>query len=226
MSKVRRGSFAPNILFACALASAASQFASAQSVAHVRSLPAVDSAMIARLTALGKPAYTALWHDTVDRPGTTRERMAVLITTSDCIGARDPKFGPAVRAALRILADESIRDSSHFRAIGVAMDFDPDSGAMYLHRLADFDQWVVGGMWGNDVVVRLVWQDSVAEASIPQLLIVERTLGKQTRKNGSAGMYFGPDRVVRRLTNADEIAQWVFKESERPSSARPSGGQR
>jgi hypothetical protein len=226
MFKVRRGVSLRNILFACALFAIASKVASAQSVAHVRSLPAADSAMIARLTALGKPAYTAVWHDTIDRPGTTRERMAVLITTSDCIGARDPKFGPAVRAALRVLADESIRDSSQFRAIGVAMDFDPDSGAMFLRKLADFDQWVVGGNWGNDVVVRLVWRDSAAVPSIPQLLIIERTIGKETRKNGSAGMYFGSDRVVQRLMDAGEIAQWVFKESERPSSARPSGGQR
>lgn len=225
MSKGRQGSFAPNILFACGLVAIASQVASAQTVAHATSLPAVDSAMIARLTALGQPAYTAMWHDTVNRPGTTRQRIAVLITTSTCIGARDPKFGPAVRAALRILADESIRDSSQFRAIGVAMDFNPDSAAMYLHRLADFDQWVVGGNWGNDVVVRLVWRDSVAAPSIPQLLIIERTLGNQTRKNGLVGIYFGPDRVVQRLTNADEIARWVFKESERLSSAPPSGGQ-
>jgi hypothetical protein len=226
MSKVRRGSFAPNILVACGLVTLASQVSSAQSVAHVTSLPTVDSAMIARLTALGKPAYTAIWHDTVNRPGTARERIAVLITTSNCIGARDPKFGPAVRAALRILADESIRDSSQFRAIGVAMDFDPDSGAMYLRRLADFDQWVVGGNWGNDVVVRLVWQDSVAVPSIPQLLVIERGIGQQTRKNGLVGMYFGSDRVIQRLMNADEIAQWVFKESERVSSGLPFGRER
>jgi len=208
MSKVRRRSFAPNVLFACGLVTIGSQVASAQSVGHVTSLPAVDSAVIARLTALGKPAYTAIWHDTVNRPGTARERIAVLITTSNCIGARDPKFGPAVRA------------------IGVAMDFDPDSGAMYLRRLADFDQWVVGGNWGNDVVVRLVWRDSVAVPSIPQLLIIERSIGEQTRKDGLVGMYFGSDRVVQRLMNANEIAQWVFKESERLSSALPSGGQR
>jgi hypothetical protein len=226
MSKVRRGSFAPNILFALGLVAIASQLASAQSVRRVTSLGPVDSAMISRLTALGKPAYTAMWHDTVNRPGTTRERMAVLITTSNCIGARDPRFGPAVRAALRILAEESIRDSSQFRAIGVAIDFDPDSGAMYLHKLADFDQWVVGGNWGNDVVVRLLWRDSLAVPSIPQLLIIERSIGEQTRKNGLAGMYFGSDRVVQRLMNADEIAQWVFKESERLSSAPPSDGQR
>jgi hypothetical protein len=226
MSKVRRGSFGSNILFACGLVTIASQFASAQPVTHVTPLPGVDSAMIARLTALGRPAYTAIWHDTVNRPGTARQRIAVLITTSDCIGARDPKFGPAVRAALHILADESIRDSTQFRAIGVAMDFDPDSGAMYLRRLADFDQWVVGGNWGNDAVVRLVWRDSLAVPSIPQLLIIERSIGEQTRKNGLAGMYFGSDRVVQRLMNADEIAQWVFKESERLSPALPSGGQR
>jgi hypothetical protein len=215
--------FALNILFASGLVTSANQVASAQSVGHVT---AVDSATIARLTALGKPAYTAIWHDTLERPGTAHERIAVLITTSNCIGARDPRFGPAVRAALHILADESIRDSSQFRAIGVAMDVDPDSGAMYLRGLADFDQWVVGGNWGNDVVVRLVWQDSLAVPSIPQFLIVERSIGKQTRKNGSAGMYFGSDRVVQRLMTANEIAQWVFKESERLSSATPSGGER
>jgi hypothetical protein len=72
--------------------------------------------------------------------------------------------------------------------------------------------------------VRLVWRDSVAVPSIPQLLILERSIGQQTRKNGLVGIYFGSDRVVRRLMDADEIAQWVFKESARLSSApRPDG---
>ncbi|MEX2110403.1 MAG: hypothetical protein WD802_07365 [Gemmatimonadaceae bacterium] len=167
--------------------------------------PQIDPAIVARLTTLSLPAYQAVWRDTAERPRYDRQRIAVLITTRNCIGARDPRFVPGVRAALRLMAQQARRDSVGFSATGVAMDWEIDSGAVFLRQLADFDQWVVGRNWGNDAVVRLIWRDSTAIPSIPQLVILERSVGQT-----ASGMYFGPEQVIHRLHGPLEIANWVL----------------
>lgn len=171
--------------------------------------PQIDPAIVARLTTLSLPAYQAVWRDTTERPRYDRQRIAVLITTRNCIGARDPRFVPGVRAALRLMALQARRDSVGFSATGVAMDWEIDSGAVFLRQLADFDQWVIGRNWGNDAVVRLIWRDLTAIPTIPQLVVLERTVGEQSRSTGS-GIYFGPEQVVRRLHGPTEITNWVL----------------
>lgn len=175
-------------------------------------LPTVDPAVVARLTALAQPEYRARWRDTSEVPPHNRERIAVLISSTWCIGGRDPRFIPALRAALRLLSEQARRDSASFTAIGVALDWELDSAVMYLRKLADFDQWIVGQNWGNDAVVRLIWRDSTVIPAIPQLVVLERDIGERPRTDGRQGNvpYFGPERVVLRFLSADAIAKWVL----------------
>lgn len=176
------------------------------------SIPKVDTAVISRLNSLAVPEYRAAWRDTSAGPSYTRERIAVLISSTYCIGGRDPRFVPALRAALRLLAEQAHRDNMGFTATGVALDWKLDSAVMYLSKLADFDQWIVGQNWGNEAVVRLVWRDSTAIPAIPQLIVIERSTGERPRNDGRPGNvpYFGPDRVVHRFISAYDIAQWVL----------------
>jgi hypothetical protein len=178
------------------------------------SLPKVDPAVIARLNALAQPAYSARWRDTVARPTYPRQRIAVLISSTTCFGGRDPRFIPALRAALRLMFEQAPRDSSSFSAIGVALDWKLDSAVMYLQKLADFDQWIVGQNWGNDAVVRLIWRDSTGVPAIPQLLVLEREFGERPRSDGQTLPYFGPERVVHRFLSADAIAAWVLQNAD------------
>lgn len=200
-------------------------FAAPTGGAQGTSLPKVDPAVIARLNALARPEYSARWRDTStsERPSYNRQRIAVLISSTWCIGGRDPRFVPALRAALRLLSEQARRDSSSFSAIGVALDWDLDSAVVYLRKLADFDQWIVGQNWGNDAVVRLVWRDSTGIPSVPQLIVLERTFQLPTIEEGpTARPYFGPERVVHRFLSADDIAKWVLQRADsitRPTSA-------
>jgi hypothetical protein len=107
------------------------------------------------------------------------------------------------------MAQQSRRDSVGFTATGAAMDWEVDSGAVYLRQLADFDQWVVGNNWGNDAVVQLVWRDLTGVPAIPQLVVLERSVGEQSRSTGS-GIYFGREQVLRRYIGPVEIANWVL----------------
>ena len=191
-----------------ALLTLSSELAGAQGV----SIPQIDPAIVARLNTLAQPEYRALWRDTSEVPPHNRQRIAVLISSTWCIGGRDPRFVPALRAALRLLSEQARRDSTSFTATGVALDWEPDSAVMYLRKLADFDQWIVGQNWGNDAVVRLIWSDSTVIPAIPQLVVLERETGERPRTDGRPGNvpYYGPERVVLRLLSADAIAKWVF----------------
>lgn len=187
------------------------------------SIPKVDPAVVARLESLARPGYHALWRRADDQSQHRRQRIAVLISSRDCIGGRDPRFVPALRAALQLLSEEARRDSTAFTATGVALDWEPDSGVVYLRKLADFDQWIVGQNWGNDAAVRLVWRDSTGIPAIPQLIVLERAIGERRTTEGRGGSrpYFGPERVVQRFISANAIANWVLQaDSVKPSFPR------
>ena len=206
------GSLLVSAVGAAALLALAAPAVSAQGTL----IPTVDPAVIARLNALARPEYSARWRDTSESPSYNRQRIAVLISSTWCIGGRDPRFVPALRAALRLLSEQARRDSSSFSATGVALDWDPDSAVMYLRKLADFDQWIVGQNWGNDAVVRLVWRDSTGIPSLPQLIVLERSFGERPRSDGRPGTvpYFGPERVVQRFLSASAIAKWVLQRAD------------
>ena len=178
--------------------------------------PTADPRVVARLIALAEPAYQARWRDTTEQPPYNRQRIAVLITSSFCIGGRDPRFVPALRAALRLMSEQSRHEQASFTATGVALDWKLDSAVAYLRTLADFDQWIVGQNWGNDAVVRLVWRDSTGIPSIPQLIVLERAVGERPRTDGRPGNvpYFGPERVVQRFLSAAAISDWVLAKAD------------
>lgn len=193
---------------ACMLSAIPLGVAAAQAVTRA---PTVDSSIVRRLEALAAPPYRASWRTGENiHPGL--ERIAVLISSRDCIGGRDPRFKPGLQAALRLLAEQARRDGAGFSATGVAIDWEPDSGAVYLGRLADFDQWVVGRNWANDAVVRLVWQDSGAVPGVPQLIVFEREIHSEapTPARRGGGLGFSSPRVMHRFVSAYEIATWVL----------------
>jgi hypothetical protein len=87
---------------------------------------------------------------------------------------------------------------------------------VYLHKLADFDQWIVGQNWANDAVVRLVWRDSTAVPALPQLVVLERNIGQRPAAPGGSPSrpYFGPDTVLQRFLSAGAIANWVLQNAD------------
>lgn len=187
-------------------------------------VPHVDSAIIARLVALSQPSYRAMFRRYEIPPRHSRERMAIVISSSWCIGGKDPRFVPAVRAALRILSQQAEADSVTFSAMGVSLDWPPDSGAIYIQHLADFDQWVVGYNWSNDSAVRWIWNDSTVRAAIPQFIVVERERGVRARTDGKTGTIptYGPERVIQRFLSANALADWVLAVADSAGSRRGS----
>jgi hypothetical protein len=176
------------------------------------SRPSVDPALITRLESLGGQAYQAQWRLPNYNLGPGRERIVVVISSRDCIGGRDLRFRPALRAALRLLAESARREKIAFSVTGVAIDWEADSGAAYLKGLADFDQWVVGRNWANDAAVQLVWGRSDAVPGVPQVVIMEREIAEIKPAPGrrGGGLSFSELRVVNRLLGPIQLSNWVI----------------
>lgn len=130
--------------------------------------------------------------------------VAIYIGSTDCIPCRSPELKAALQVmkpTLRHVADSLGRD---FSAVGVALDWQVDSGVAFLQPVAEFDEIVVGNNWTNLAAQRFIWEDPSGAPAMPQLLVVERTVAQTGMR-----MEFGPPRVLKRLLGAEQIRGWV-----------------
>lgn len=130
--------------------------------------------------------------------------IAVYISSTWCIGNRAPGLHEAVDSLKLILQERAKASGRQFRAVGVALDWSPDSGLAYLKEFGDFDELTVGRNWFNLAVERLVWADTAAPASIPQVLVYEQTITPAKTRVG-----FSRSRVVKRVVGGPQIVEWV-----------------
>ena len=133
------------------------------------------------------------------------ELVAVYISSSTCIGNRQPGLREAIEAAKLRLAQRAKAEGRTFRAIGVALDWEPDSGLAYLREFGQFDELVVGSNWFNLGATTLIFADSSGRPSIPQLLVYERTIDTSNPRR----LHFGQPRVLQRIVAGDSIVALV-----------------
>jgi hypothetical protein len=167
-------------------------------VPHLQSPPSVLS-LQANLSAQTGTAYRPSYENPRGR-----EIVAVLVSSSKCIGNTVPGFLTAVDTMNRALAAQARRSGRQFVAVGVATDWDTDSGYAYLKSLTRFDEVIVGRNWFNLGASRYVWGDSAARPIEPQVILLERTITM-----GDSGVAIGPTRVLARYQGADKIIEWV-----------------
>ncbi len=129
------------------------------------------------------------------------ELVAVYISSSWCIGNRVAGLREAIEAAKLRLADRTRAEGRTFRAVGVALDWEPDTGLAYLREFGQFDELVVGSNWFNLGATTLIFADSTGRPTIPQLLIYERTIDTSNPRR----LQFGPPRVMQRVVGGDSI---------------------
>ena len=133
-----------------------------------------------------------------------RELVAVVVSYSKCVGNSYPGFLTSVDSLTRSLAAQARRSGRQFVAVGVATDWDSDSGYAYLKSLTHFDEFIVGRNWFNLGVARYVWADSLGKPVVPQVILLERTITSE-----STGVAVGADRVIARYQDPAAIVEWV-----------------
>jgi hypothetical protein len=100
------------------------------------------------------------------------ELVMAYISSTWCIGNRAPGLHQAVDSLKLLLAAWAQAHNMTFRAVGVAIDWAPDSGLAYLKEFGNFDELVVGSNWFNLGATAFVWADTTARPVIPQVLVV------------------------------------------------------
>jgi hypothetical protein len=132
-----------------------------------------------------------------------RELVAIYVGATDCRPCHSPEVKKAVIAMKALVAAQAKQRGMAFSAIGVATDWDLNSGVAFLAPLGYFDQLVIGANWTNLAIERFVLSDSVAEMSMPQILLVERTVKVGKRITVSE------PRFIRQVSGSEAIPAWV-----------------
>lgn len=136
--------------------------------------------------------------------GVGPELVAVVISAAYCEDSQRTDYRESIEQMKLRLRDTAQERGMTFAVIGVAVDWSAEEGLRHLQRLGQFDQFVIGGGWTNVATVELVDRWRSGALTIPQVLVIERTLGANS---GSAIVSGG--RVVERLVGVDAIVRWA-----------------
>ena len=114
--------------------------------------------------------------DRVMRIRSGREWQLILIGASTCGASTYPGLSGAVRAVHRGIADSATAAGVTFTAAGIALDWDVEAGLRFLNDYGPFDEISTGRNWMNGTAERYLFGDLAAAPSLPQLVLVERTV--------------------------------------------------
>lgn len=132
------------------------------------------------------------------------ELVMTYISSSWCIGNRAPGLHEAVDSLKLLLADWAHRHNMTFRAVGVALDWEPDSGWAYLAEFGRFDELDVGSNWFNLGAALLIWADTTAAPRIPQVLVYRHDI-RSTKDRVTVGKPL----LLKRVEGGDEVVAWA-----------------
>jgi hypothetical protein len=133
-----------------------------------------------------------------------REVAAVFISMADCCDALTKDLRGPIDSVRTLLRTRAIRAQEAFRMIGVSLDWEPEVGWNYLRQFGAFDEVAVGSNWFGLQPEILMFSGAGVEASIPQLVIYERTVTFDQVKPT-----FSPRRLLRSMHGRDGIVAWL-----------------
>lgn len=130
--------------------------------------------------------------------------VAVYISNSTCVGNRAPGLREAIDSLKLLLRARAAAEGRQFRAVGVALDWSPDSGLAYLGHFGAFDELDVGRNWFGLGVERFIWADSTVPPNIPQVVVYLQDVAL-----GTGRPVFGQPTVLKRVFGGSAIVTWV-----------------
>ncbi|MGI8495966.1 MAG: hypothetical protein ACR2OG_00040 [Gemmatimonadaceae bacterium] len=131
-----------------------------------------------------------------------REILVVFIASSSCQGVKRADLRNAVRQMTKLVKEQG--RTKHISTLGVSVDWLPQKGISFLNQIGDFDQVAAGHNWINEGAVKFLWNDSVAEQPIPQVLVIERTISVSEHR-----VAVTDEHVIRREVGPIQIRDWV-----------------
>lgn len=160
------------------------------------SLPPRTSTVISAADSLAWKQKVVSFLEEQSRPQLT----LVLIGASWCGASTAKGFPDSLEVLKASLAGRAQARGLAFGTLGIAMDRNRQEGLRFLDKMGRFDQYVLGGNWLNEGLVRFVWRDSPGQPEVPQVVLVLRT-----RQFSMAGISLGQDSIVGRYTGTEDI---------------------
>lgn len=136
------------------------------------------------------------------------EVVVVLIGMAGCAASRQPALAAAmdqIRARLRVLSSERGIPIAFW---GVALDRDLSKGLRWLTSVGPFDEISVGGNWLNSQAVRFMFGGSSGPATVPQIIVFQRTIDQPS----SSTLVVGPETIATRRVGVQPILDWVVSD--------------
>ena len=130
--------------------------------------------------------------------------VVVYIGSTGCGFSRDSSLKDAVRRMKPLVARQAATANRALSLNGIALDWSADSGYTYLKSLGPWDEVTVGNNWVNLGATHFVWQAAAGRASIPQVVVVQRTIHALDRR-----IDISPDMPLRQIVGVDSIVAWV-----------------
>lgn len=140
--------------------------------------------------------------------------VALVITASNCGWSSQPRTVEGLGAIRSSLQSAHAGSYARISVIGVALDDTVANGLKFLSQIrrgnvgSAFDQVVVGGSWLNEEIVRYVWMAKAAEASTPQVVLLERRIDTRDYLSASR-IAVASDTHVQNVVGSAAILRWL-----------------
>ena len=134
--------------------------------------------------------------------------------SEDCTFSLLPGFDSTVRRLSELIEAQAKAEGTPFSTLGISAGPSIHRGLEYLERFGPFDEIAIGREGLNTVAMRYLAEEFPAEASFPQVLVIERQL-----KSWEPGYSFETERVLVRAIGVPQIEAWVA--SNAPIRPRP-----
>lgn len=140
--------------------------------------------------------------------------IAFVFASSECGWSSRPETMRAVKGIREAM--RAVFDSTYARVsvIAVSTDTDLNIGLRFLREVGGgdlngaFDQIMVGGSWLNEQAIRFIWRERIAEAGVPQIVVIERPVITASYMVSSTIGVLG-DRLRANPVGSTAIMQWV-----------------
>ena len=129
--------------------------------------------------------------------------VLVFLGGAGCGMCNTPDLPGMVRAVVDSVSTYASTHGKQFSSIGVSLDWSLPVGMEYLEGIHTFDEVIIGSNWLNTGVVRYVWRDLPGQPSIPQVIVLERTI-----QVGESTFTVGPEQVLTRAIGVEQISEF------------------
>lgn len=144
-----------------------------------------------------------------------RQILAVYLGAESCGPCHNASVKEAVVSMKALVAAQAKQAGASFAAIGVANDWDHQHAVRFLATNGPFDQVVLGGNFTNLAIEQFVWREPNGTATMPQILIIERTVKTDAR------IVFSDQHILRRILGSDEIPVWFKQGAPITAASKP-----